>query len=783
MSRKKLFSLLSILSFLILFGIIANVPSAQAACTKDPTWLNLGHSDGPRYVTYHLRLINNCSGTNTFRIRVSALPTSPRALTADWKVEQDDGTWGPLNTMVTRQISGGENIDVRVIRDVNTYHPDATYRFVEVRAALNSNTSVNSTLANTLVYIVVNRPDLVISAFNYPGGPTCEQTNPNIRIKNEGWVAATNDFNVTVDNGFAASRTWTVTQRVDHGDVINLSSRFTGMGLPPVGTYTAKAIVDTTDKVFEEVEGNNEATDKYTTTSCITPTPTTPPASSFNPIGYHDSSSCEVSTGWTCDPDNYSQALAVHFYEGSTFLGSTTANQSRPDVAAAGRCGGNGNVGFSFATPESLKDGNSHTITAYAINIGTGTGNPKLTNTPKTFSCSPPYSISGGLFSDLNENGIKDSGENYIGGTFNISGVGNVTSGSTGFTTDVVTGTYTVSSNLPDGYEFTYPVIYVPPPPPPSVNVTVGTSCSKGTHEYASCDVSGNVINVNFGVRVKPADPWLSGDGGDMRVDNGLDNEMPDGFYFSNIFDSPEMDHGIVFGTGLDLGGPPAAKANTNNWFIGNMKYNFDQIRTEYSEMYSILDKGGALKDSRSIFAEACSTNTAPYCALDPNLLNGVYVQTAPNVVIRSSSDYTFQKGYNYIFLIDGDLRIENNIIVPIGSTAMFIVNGNITIDREVTRIDGIYSAGGDFEVEGSREDYQGIDDPLIIRGSVIANASRKTGASAGTFINNRDLDRGNDINPSVSIISRPDFVLNAPALIRSKSYTIREVAPGSKPF
>jgi len=111
------------------------------------------------------------------------------------------------------------------------------------------------------------------------------------------------------------------------------------------------------------------------------------------PKGWHDSSDCTASYGWTCDVDDYAQALDVHFYKDGpagtgTFMGSVSANQAR-EAAVGTECGGNSNHGFTFNTPDSLKDGVSHTIYAYAIDIPITTGltNPLLSGSPKTFTC------------------------------------------------------------------------------------------------------------------------------------------------------------------------------------------------------------------------------------------------------------------------------------------------------------------------------------------------------------------------------------------------------------
>ena len=122
------------------------------------------------------------------------------------------------------------------------------------------------------------------------------------------------------------------------------------------------------------------------------------PVVTNNPKGFHDGSDCSQSAGWACDADNYNQALDIHFYRdgpaggGGTFIGSVSANQPR-EAGVGAECGGNSNHGFVFTTQASLKDGNSHTIYAYAINIGSGTTNPLLTNSPKTINCNLPSTV------------------------------------------------------------------------------------------------------------------------------------------------------------------------------------------------------------------------------------------------------------------------------------------------------------------------------------------------------------------------------------------------------
>lgn len=111
-----------------------------------------------------------------------------------------------------------------------------------------------------------------------------------------------------------------------------------------------------------------------------------------SPKGTHDTASCTVAEGWTCDADNYNEALRVDLYDGpyagsgANLLGNTTANVTRESAVGA-QCGGNVNHGFSFTIPNSIKDGQNHSIYAYAINASTTGSNILLSGSPKTVNC------------------------------------------------------------------------------------------------------------------------------------------------------------------------------------------------------------------------------------------------------------------------------------------------------------------------------------------------------------------------------------------------------------
>src|SRR3989344_4139300 len=200
---------------------------------------------------------------------------------------------------------------------------------------------------------------------------------------------------------------------------------------------------------------------------------------SSTPKGAHDSSNATFSDGWTCDPDDYNQAITVHFYKdgpvggGGVFVGAATANLAR-ESAVGDQCGGNRNHGFSFPTPDSLKDGNAHQVYAYALNIGPAANNPLLSGSPKTM---PPISRTGVI------QGFKLVGDNVqqnppAGETVTMDN-GSPTTANPYFFTNVPAGNHTVSVTVPSGWSVGY------------------TLCVNRTDCHGNTPTQGNSVNVD----------------------------------------------------------------------------------------------------------------------------------------------------------------------------------------------------------------------------------------------------------------------------------------------
>ena len=125
------------------------------------------------------------------------------------------------------------------------------------------------------------------------------------------------------------------------------------------------------------------------------------------------------------------------------------------------------------------------------------------------------------------------------------------------------------------------------------------------------------------------------------------------------------------------------------------------------------------------------------------------------------------------VFFIDGNFTIKNNLTLNSQYTAIFIVQGNITVETDVTRIDGIYIAGGTFTTTDTAGGVSGSQ--LLINGAVYGanvNLSRKLGGpSCVGFCNNT-------LYPAEKIVYDPKYLIALNSLLGSPGVTWKEVAP-----
>ena len=402
---------------------------------------------------------------------------------------------------------------------------------------------------------------------------------------------------------------------------------------------------------------------------------------------------------------------------------------------------------------DEFAEGNNNAFDTYYVGV------PPPVDIPPPPPPDPVFSISGTVYEDLNNNGALDNGESprNDGGTVHVDGVLQGLPGGSYSVGGLAGGwhwaSFAINPTLAAaGYQVSYPSgnLYA---------LLLGDGCQNWGYYQILCS-GGSVTGANFGIYKPPPPPWFQGVGGDMRADKYIPNYIPNGPNFWLSINEPTRRHGLVFGRGdySFVGGAPS-KANQSSWYVNDTPFSQPIIKTSYNYLITKVTR-----KSSATMQEGCAL---PEC-FDIPTTPGFYIFDG-NLTINQP--LTINNG-NYVFFVAGNLTINQDIKVSPGSTLFFIVQESISVDKNVRNIQGIYSADKDFTVKGDRDP----DPELLIEGSVVVNAIR----GGYTFINKRDLADNNSSLPSVKIKYRPDFILNAPELIRTNSYRFNEVLPGT---
>jgi hypothetical protein len=444
------------------------------------------------------------------------------------------------------------------------------------------------------------------------------------------------------------------------------------------------------------------------------------------------------------------------------------------------------------------------------------TGTTICTGYSTTIEIIPLFSISGNVFVDQNKNKLKDTGEpNY---TQDVTGDVSISPNPTGATkTAPATGAYKFS-NLPVGE---YTVTYTKPialtnwiityKTPAEFTVRVGNTnalpeCNTNGNNAVCDNVSdtstkGNIESLNIGI--SDSIPWIQSVGGDIT---GVNVTNPDGGALDNPIPSTAIEPyvslpqpangtpGIIYlgnSSSFNPGGgqaspyepPDTDNSPPWNWVVTKDSNGYTvrstQIITSYQSVDSLVRQSNI---SAPLITSITGCSNLSDCQLPSNIANGIYKANG-NLSLTGPS-YTFPSGKNFVVLVNGDLNINTQIHVPIGSTVLFSVSGNINVgstvgtsasDKITTQVEGYYSADKNFTTGGTNG--ASCPDPdlrLNVAGSIVVNASLK----GGSFTNQRDLCGGNISYPSFTISERADFILNAADLFKTQRRVWQEIAP-----
>jgi hypothetical protein len=313
------------------------------------------------------------------------------------------------------------------------------------------------------------------------------------------------------------------------------------------------------------------------------------------------------------------------------------------------------------------------------------------------------------------------------------------------------------------------------------------TTCSSGTF----CQAAGDHMEC---VAPAPASGWIQVKGSDLRWDKGaLENKsLPSGQYTSVAAVSGGTS-GVIFSGGTSghapcYGASCVGEASVAKWAVG--KYpnpevftdNHSLIPTSYMFLQATAQGSGITPTTIDSQCAGGLNN----CTLSSSLRHDIYI--ANGNLTLSNTIYTFPSApsaacpaspepCNYVILVNGDLTINANIAVPIGSTVIFSAKGNIYDNSTVTSIAGLYSADNNFYTKwpDNPPTCSGSpDSQLVVSGTVVANAGRQ----GGTLFNKRSLCALDATTPSIVFVERPDFMLNYPSMVSQTTRSWESVAP-----
>jgi len=134
----------------------------------------------------------------------------------------------------------------------------------------------------------------------------------------------------------------------------------------------------------------------------------------------------------------------------------------------------------------------------------------------------------------------------------------------------------------------------------------------------------------------------------------------------------------------------------------------------------------------------------------------------------------------NTVWFINGDMTINNNItfnpLTASTDTIIFIVSGKVTVNTIVTRIDGVYIAGGTFQDTTDGINISG--NQLEVNGAVYAKTmslARKLGVGASCVTGSPCT---NAAQPGEIIKYDPKYLISLNTLLGSPGVSWKEVAP-----
>lgn len=225
---------------------------------------------------------------------------------------------------------------------------------------------------------------------------------------------------------------------------------------------------------------------------------------------------------------------------------------------------------------------------------------------------------------------------------------------------------------------------------------------------------------------------WFQTQGGDIYTGGNLNNNIPVSASSPNL--SIELDDwpGIVSHqdtNGVSLGSGFPSKDTEGHWLAQS------EYQGKPYDSFQFFKKKFATQIATENYPEGSGTNTPSE--------NQVYYAKSSRTL---SGNWNIGAGRWIVLLVEGNVDINTNIIVPKNSFLAIAATGNITFDPSVTQAQGMFIADG------------------VISTGTGANAFEGQGVFATTtFSLGRDLGGvQNETTPAETFVARPDFIMSS---------------------
>ncbi|MBI3954515.1 hypothetical protein HY333_00575 [Candidatus Collierbacteria bacterium] len=253
---------------------------------------------------------------------------------------------------------------------------------------------------------------------------------------------------------------------------------------------------------------------------------------------------------------------------------------------------------------------------------------------------------------------------------------------------------------------------------------------------------------------------WWQATGGSVYGGTGITSIIPASLPVAEqylILDDANGQNGVaLFRTGsVDLGTAPLAAVSASGWQAssginhsrrGDFNYNY------YLNKMNLIPK--------------TSWNGSGKPAFTPIPGKDYQVFTSDTATI----DFNLAAGEKMVFLVSGDVTIpgdaSGNVDVPEGSFLSVIAGGDITISSAARQIEGWYN-GENLTVQSIGDEATELQ--FVGEGAFIGWE---------TLVLSRDRGVTNNTEPAEKFIARPDFMVNAPEVMKVVRATWKEVAP-----